>query len=381
MRTSENHVTLENKNPEHYYWLDLFRGLAAMIVVTTHCRTMLFVEYGLLPPAEKTVRNSVFFFLTRISHEAVLLFFVLSGFLVGGKVIQRLKAGTFDLKSYALDRTVRIMLPLLSALILIFICNTIIGQQYSVIDYLGNILSLQGILVPWVSGPLWSLAYEVWFYVLMGGMAWWLTTTKNAYRYVGIALLFVNFLIFSNSLKATYLFIWLLGAMSFFYVKKNNFMLVLGILSLIASMLSLQFFGRESRTFELHNVDNIKTICELCLGISMCLIVQQVIHRKPKGKVAIALNKFGTWLANFSYTLYLTHLPIVYVLVHFGFPKSGSINAVSLGYYLAAIAISLVSAYLIYLVFERRTKYVKEILKRRIPSKERVEGQQYQTRA
>lgn len=381
MRTSENHVTLENKNPEHYYWLDLFRGLAAMIVVTTHCRTMLFVEYGLLPPAEKTIQNSVFFFLTRIAHEAVLLFFVLSGFLVGGKVIQRLRAGTFDLKSYALDRTVRIMLPLLSALILIFICNTIIGQKYSVIDYLGNILSLQGILVPWVSGPLWSLAYEVWFYVLMGGMAWWLTTTKNTYKYVGIALLFVNFLIFSNSLKATYLFIWLLGAMSFFYVKRNNFVLFGGIVSLVASMLALQFFGRESRTFELHNVDNIKTICELCLGISMCLIVQQVIHRKPKGKVAIALNKFGTWLADFSYTLYLTHLPIVYVLVHFGFPKSGSINAVSVGYYLAAIAISLVSAYLIYFVFERRTKYVKELLKRRIPSKERLEQQQYQTRA
>jgi peptidoglycan/LPS O-acetylase OafA/YrhL len=371
---------LQNKNPEHYYWLDLFRGLAALVVVTTHCRTMLFVEYGLLPAADKTVQTSIFFFLTRIAQEAVLLFFVLSGFLVGGKVIQRLRAGTFDLRSYTLDRTVRIMLPLLSALMLIVISNTITGQQFSVIDYLGNIVSLQGILVPWVSGPLWSLAYEVWFYVLMGAVAWWLTTSKNINRYIGIVILFICFLIFSH-LKATYLFIWFLGAMSFFYVKKNNLLLFGGILALIASMLTLQFFGRESRTFRLHDVDNIKTICELCLGISMCVIVQQVIHRKPKNKLGVFLNKFGTRLADFSYTLYLTHLPIVYMLVHFGFPKSQSINAVSIGYYLSAIAISLVSAYAIYFVFERRTKYVKEILKMKMPLGERVREQQYQTRA
>lgn len=161
----------EDKNEEHYYWLDLFRGLAALVVVTTHCRTMLFVEYGLLPTSDKTIITSVFFFFTRIAHEAVLLFFVLSGFLVGGKVIKRLRADSFDLKSYTIDRTVRIMLPLLSALILIVISNTITGQNYSIIDYLGNIFSLQGILVPWVSGPLWSLAYEVWFYILMGAVA------------------------------------------------------------------------------------------------------------------------------------------------------------------------------------------------------------------
>jgi len=371
---------LQNKNPEHYYWLDLFRGLAALVVVTTHCRTMLFVEYGLLPASEKTILNSIFFFLTRVSHEAVLLFFVLSGFLVGGKVIQRLRDGTFDLKSYVLDRTVRIMLPLLSALILILVSNIVIGQQFSVIDYLGNILSLQGILVPWVSGPLWSLAYEVWFYVLMGAAAWWLTTSKDINRYVSVVILFVCFLIFSH-LKATYLFIWLLGAMSFSYIKKNNFLLYLGLFSLAASMLALQFFGRESRTFKLHDTENIKTICELCLGISMCLVVQQVIHRKPKHKLGVFLNKFGTRLADFSYTLYLTHLPIVYMLVHFGFPKSQSINAVSIGYYLSAIAISLVSAYAIYLVFEKRTKYVKQIMKMKIPSGERVREQQYQTRA
>lgn len=373
---------LQNKNTEHYYWLDLFRGLASLVVVTTHCRTMLFVEYGLLPASDKTNANLIFFFLTRVAHEAVLLFFVLSGFLVGGKVIQRLRAGTFDLKSYTLDRTVRIMLPLLSSLIIIIISNTVTGQKYSVVDYLGNILSLQGILVPSVSGPLWSLAYEVWFYVLMGGVGLWLTTSKESYKYIGVLIIFINFLIFSCALKAPNLFIWLLGAVSVFYVRKNNFLLFGSLVLLIAALTAYQFYGKESRTLDggLFN-SNRGLIAELCIGIAMCVIVQQVIHRAPKSKLLISINKLGTKLADFSYTLYLTHLPIVYLLIHFGFPKSKSINGVSIGYYISAIVISLISAYIIYLGFEKRTKYVKDFLRRKLFKEKNLSVEQYQTRA
>lgn len=373
---------LQNKNTEHYYWLDLFRGLASLVVVTTHCRTMLFVEYGLLPASDKTNANLIFFFLTRVAHEAVLLFFVLSGFLVGGKVIQRLRAGTFDLKSYTLDRTVRIMLPLLSSLIIIIISNTVTGQKYSVVDYLGNILSLQGILVPSVSGPLWSLAYEVWFYVLMGGVGLWLTTSKESYKYIGVLIIFINFLIFSCALKAPNLFIWLLGAVSVFYVRKNNFLLFGSLVLLIAALTAYQFYGKESRTLDggLFN-SNRGLIAELCIGIAMCVIVQQVIHRAPKSKLLISINKLGTKLADFSYTLYLTHLPIVYLLIHFGFPKSKSINGVSIGYYISAIVISLISAYIIYLGFEKRTKNVKDFLRRKLFKEKTLSVEQYQTRA
>ena len=373
---------LQNKSTEHYYWLDLFRGLASLVVVTTHCRTMLFVEYGLLPASDKTNANLIFFFLTRVAHEAVLLFFVLSGFLVGGKVIQRLRAGTFDLRSYTLDRTVRIMLPLLSSLIIIIISNTVTGQKYSVVDYLGNILSLQGILVPSVSGPLWSLAYEVWFYVLMGGVGLWLTTSKESYKYLGVLIIFINFLIFSCALKAPNLFIWLLGAVSVFYVRKNNFLLFGSSVLLIVALIAYQFYGKESRTLDggLFN-NNRGLIAELCIGIAMCVIVQQVIHRAPKSKLLISINKLGTKLADFSYTLYLTHLPIVYLLIHFGFPKSKSINAVSIGYYIGAIIISLISSYIIYLGFEKRTKYVKDFLRRKLFKEKTLSVEQYQTRA
>jgi peptidoglycan/LPS O-acetylase OafA/YrhL len=371
---------LENKNATHYYWLDLFRGLAALTVVTTHCRTMLFIEYALLPASDQTPLNFIFFSLTRIAHEAVLLFFVLSGFLVGGKVIQRLKAGTFDLRSYALDRTVRIMLPLLSAFIIILISNTVTGQRFRVIDYIGNLFSLQGILVPWVSGPLWSLAYEVWFYILMGAVALLFVSSKETYKYVAVLIIFINCLIFSYCLKPAYLFVWLLGAVSFFNVKKNNYLLYGALCLLITSLVLYQLYGKESPTLGRPEY-KVAVIFQVCIGLSMCVIVQQITHYRPRHKLTIWINKLGSRLAAFSYTLYLTHLPIVHLLIYFGFPKSRSVNVVSVGYYIGAVGIVVVSAYLIYLVFERRTKYVKEVLRNKIFPERHVIARQSQTAA
>ena len=59
-----------------------------------------------------------FYSLTRLGNEAVLIFFVMSGFLVGGKRDRGCNKVSFDIKGYAIDRTVRIMLPLISALLL-----------------------------------------------------------------------------------------------------------------------------------------------------------------------------------------------------------------------------------------------------------------------
>ncbi|MDR0605993.1 MAG: acyltransferase family protein, partial [Bacteroidales bacterium] len=147
-----------------------------------HIRGNAFVEYGLLPTEQQNILNFVFFSITRLGHEAVLAFFVLSGFLVGGKVIQRLKEGTFDVKSYTIDRSVRIFLPLICALLLIVVVNLIMGEPVNFLQLIGNLFSLQGIFVSSATAPLWSLAYEVWFYVLIGCLAV-LINNKNTIQY------------------------------------------------------------------------------------------------------------------------------------------------------------------------------------------------------
>ena len=69
----------------------------------------------------------------------------MSGFLVGGKAIERLQQGVFDIKGYAIDRTVRIMLPLISALLLFIPVAIIQGFCIDWKAWLGNLFSLQGI--------------------------------------------------------------------------------------------------------------------------------------------------------------------------------------------------------------------------------------------
>ena len=56
-----------------------------------------------------------FTMLCRMGHEAVIVFSVLSGFLVGGRGFERIKDGSMNVGSYAIDRFARIC-PLLAAI-------------------------------------------------------------------------------------------------------------------------------------------------------------------------------------------------------------------------------------------------------------------------
>jgi len=67
-----------------YHWLDLFRFLSALTVVATHLREAVFVELAALPMEQKSAITAALFLLTRLGNEAVIGFFVLIGFLVGG---------------------------------------------------------------------------------------------------------------------------------------------------------------------------------------------------------------------------------------------------------------------------------------------------------
>lgn len=87
---------------------------------------------------------------------------------MGGKTIERIRNNTFDIRSYTIDRGVRIMLPLFSATLLVIMDNMIRDISNDWLIIIGNLLSLQGVIVPPSVEPLWSLSYEVWFYIFIG---------------------------------------------------------------------------------------------------------------------------------------------------------------------------------------------------------------------
>src|SRR5258706_2535672 len=94
----------------------MVRGVAAMLVMLGHVRSLLFVDfYNVAAP---TVVDKLFYFSTSLGHDAVVVFFVLSGYFVGGSVASRLGAGHWSWRDYGIQRIVRLWTVLLPGLLL-----------------------------------------------------------------------------------------------------------------------------------------------------------------------------------------------------------------------------------------------------------------------
>jgi peptidoglycan/LPS O-acetylase OafA/YrhL len=155
--------------------LDILRGLAAFEVFLTHVRGASFVEYAALPATQHSAPVAALFGMTRLGREAVLVFFVLSGYLVFGQVIRRLAEQRFDLKSYVIDRVTRIFVPLIPACAFTAILAwAAYGSPINAKQLLLHIAGLNGILTDTFStnAPLWTLGYEIWFYILAGALGY-----------------------------------------------------------------------------------------------------------------------------------------------------------------------------------------------------------------
>ncbi len=173
--------------------LDLARWSAAWLVLVSHVRSLLFQDWSVLPPAGRGPLTAAFYLLTGLGHQAVMVFFVLSGFLVGGSVLNDLRRERFSLARYAINRVSRLYVVLLPALALGWLIDSagstwfaaegiysghwpqpLAALQYSVVERLqpltalASAANLQTIVAPPLgsNGPLWSLANEFWYYVL-----------------------------------------------------------------------------------------------------------------------------------------------------------------------------------------------------------------------
>ena len=177
--------------------LDLLRGIAAFLVLSGHLRSYIFQNYGKL--AQVSLLEETFYFATGLGHQAVIIFFALSGFLVGGKVLDDILTHRFSWSHYLVRRLTRLWIVIIPTLILTLLLDNIgiqltkgigyDGQYYQMYDFgpyssvgvdhsfltlLGNLGFLQTIFVPAFgsNGPMWSLANEFWYYVIFP-LAFW----------------------------------------------------------------------------------------------------------------------------------------------------------------------------------------------------------------
>lgn len=345
----------------HYPWLDAARFIAAFMVLLSHSRNDFFLPYGELVPSQQGIVTFVYYFTCRLGHEAVLAFFVISGFLVGGRGLERMMNKGFDKVQYVIDRTARIGIPLLAALAFCIITYEIVGQDYSLFTAVGNLFSLQGIFCESFISPLWSLSYEVWFYVFLFGMS-----LGFERRYISIIVIALCVLVFTQ-LDAIYFLIWLMGAFAYLCrpQKGNKVIALVAFVAILISM-ALSIMSSDSKSIALPWKPDYR-VMEVFVSIAMCVFIQQIILFSPKSKISVNANKVFSYLAGFSYTLYLTHRITLLLVFKFLYEEGkAEFTIITVLQHLSIIAICLFVSWLVYLISEKHTNAVKNIIKKNI---------------
>ncbi len=95
--------------------IDLARGLAAVVVAASHLRNHMLPDYKVVEHPHLWFK--VVAFLTGFGGQAVIVFFVLSGWLVGGGLLSR-SGSANSLTHYAIDRISRLWTVLIPVMLL-----------------------------------------------------------------------------------------------------------------------------------------------------------------------------------------------------------------------------------------------------------------------
>lgn len=193
-------VVARRRNRERLHALDGLRGLAAFLVVLHH--VLLIAQPVSQPPGEPSV-GSAWWWLERTplkiltaGHEAVIVFFVLSGVVV---VLPALKRIDFSWPGLVASRVVRLLLPAWAAIAFASVLLVVVprvpaqvtggswlaGQVQSDWSWQRLVVqfSLMGPVVPY-DNVLWTLKWEFLFSLLLPGFLvvavllrrWWLPT-------------------------------------------------------------------------------------------------------------------------------------------------------------------------------------------------------------
>lgn len=309
--------------------LDLLRGTAALCVFFGHSRALFLGEFEQAHSDATLVRG--FYFLTGLGHQAVIVFFVLSGFLVTRSILGAVRQDRWSWTEYGLSRVTRLMIVLIPAIALgsaldragvaLFgLRNAYAGNdyvhifRYAVTDCwgplvaFGNLLFLQGIAVPTFgsNGPLWSLSYEFWYYALFPLLLFGTSrATRLVYKVICLCLaIFLGYCVGRPILSAFP--IWLLGA-ALAWLKPlpesySRTTIAAGAVAFLGAI------GLSRAHASLPDL-----AIDLIVGASFGLLIAGILAERLESP-APWYEPAARGLAGMSYTLYLVHLPLLVFL-------------------------------------------------------------------
>jgi peptidoglycan/LPS O-acetylase OafA/YrhL len=369
-------------SPRTSVWLDILRGGAAQAVLLGHAYQLFFFGNHAGPESKITMTvHSLIIYLSKWSHDAVIVFFVLSGYLVGGRAIEALRAKVFEWPKYLIARLSRLWTVLIPCLILTFILDRISvslgageyvisnwsslflpgwianGDAWSISRFLGNAFFVVNFLVPQYGTniSLWSLANEFWYYALLPALAL-LPFGSAKQRGLALAVIAIFVLILTRVSPIVTLYflfgfcIWLLGAGAYFIRPSptaSAAALLIGASALVCADLVAPDIGTYLRDF----LTGLITACVIVLSVNL---------------PTLGLRRPAKFIAGFSYSLYVMHLPVLVLL--FAFDPLTAINkpynSHDLMRLMAYLAITNVCCIAFWWSFELRTDSVRKIVQR-----------------
>jgi peptidoglycan/LPS O-acetylase OafA/YrhL len=302
------------------HFLNFSRALAALLVLFFHVRTALVVPYDSLEVHNWLIR--AFYTISTFGHDAVIIFFVLSGYLVGGAVLKLDLKSSGDLGGYWIDRSVRIVPVLVAATLFSAILQymaPLFGCRDTAVTIAGNAFAVQNFLVKPLCNnlPLWSISNEVVYYfafpVIVAAFSRmfsvWLAVSSTCLVLVGIFSLTLMPLDDTN-IVLDFPF-WLIGAVLWFVPGRFQRLRWLALLMLAGALL----FGR------LDVAKDHFWLRDLFLAAAFSFLLVTFLNRPmPQSGVRAAVAGYiadgSRWFAEFSFSLYVIHYPVIKLYVY-----------------------------------------------------------------
>ncbi len=363
----------------------MIRGVSALLVCAGHLRSAIMADYG--DVQQPGPWHALFYLLTGFGHQAVMVFFVLSGFFVGGSVLRQ--AGTFSAKQYAIARLTRLWIVLIPALVFTAVIDSLVrsldagvltGAYWNIWNsgpqsaesfsdsfgaFMGNCAFLQTIVVPvfGVNGPLWSLANEFWYYVLFPCLACSCLEPARFFQFrvrlwAGLCGLVVLALL-PRGMCLGFL-VWLLGVVVWRFRASSpqrfhrRLWVAFGLLFFLAAMAYSKSAIWQLRLGLPEDLATGLTFGVLAVSLAWTPVPQSV----PSVCIAAARR-----LADFSYSLYIVHFPVV-LLIAVGFYHSKKMQPDLTGWlqWLAWFCTLLLTGLAFWWCFEKRTETLRRLI-------------------
>ncbi len=366
--------------------LDLMRGIAAWAVMWGHVRGNFFVDFQNLQHPNLFLK--AVYFVTGFGHQAVMVFFVLSGFLISSSVFNGLAAGNGSWRDYSINRVSRLYAVLIPGLLLGFVWDKtgsslfastglyayplqgfgalIAQKQMTAGVFVGNLFFVQTILCPVFgsNGPLWSLANDFWYYVLfpvglLALIGWSRGTLRRA---VPLTVAAVVLAVFLGREMLMGFVIWMAGCVLLMaYSKLREFpkrwvapYIVFTLMILIACLAA----ARLGKSQVLG--------ADLSVGLAFALFLFGVLQIDFSMR-SHTYSNLARFFAAFSYSLYVLHFPVVLFLRAWLAPRRWRPNFPHVVFVIAIGMAVLVFAWFVSLFTENKTSALRHWMKGMIP--------------